>query len=126
MRSWARMAIGCSALLFSASAMADGGIVGYELGGRFVRFDPVVEEYSQSGELFRIDGLCRSACTLFLAIRNVCITRGATLGFHAGHDRNRNITASATAHMLGEPWRVSDRRFLKAATGCSACDEVAL
>jgi hypothetical protein len=70
------------------------------MGGRFVRFDPVVSQYNLSGELFRIDGHCQSSCTLFLAIRNVCIGRNATLLFHAGHDRERNVSASATDHML--------------------------
>jgi hypothetical protein len=43
----------------------------------------------------------QSACTLFLGIRNVCIDRNATLRFHAGHDRNKNILVSSTNHMLG-------------------------
>ena len=86
-------------LLISASAMA-GNNAGYEMGGQFTRFDPVVGQYNQSGELFRIEGHCQSSCTLFLAIRNVCIDRTATLLFHAGHDRNKNITESATSHLL--------------------------
>ena len=86
-------------LLLSASAMA-GNNAGYEMGGQFTRFDPVVGQYNQSGELFRIEGHCQSSCTLFLAIRNVCIDRTATLLFHAGHDRNKNITESATSHLL--------------------------
>jgi hypothetical protein len=86
-------------LLLSASAMA-GNNAGYEMGGQFTRFDPVVGQYNQSGELFRIEGHCQSSCTLFLAIRNVCIDRNATLLFHAGHDRNKNITESATSHLL--------------------------
>jgi hypothetical protein len=85
---------------FSTSAMA-GSSAGYGMGGQFSRFDPVVSQYNQSGELFRIEGRCQSACTLFLSIQNVCIDRNATLLFHAGHDRNRNVTNSATSHMLG-------------------------
>ena len=95
-----RNVIAALAVVWSTSAMA-GNNAGYELGGRFKRFDPVVSQYNQSGELFRIEGLCKSACTLFLAIRNVCVSRNATFMFHAGHDTNRNITASATSHMLG-------------------------
>jgi hypothetical protein len=87
-------------LLFATPAMA-GTSAGYGMGGRFVRFDPVVSQYNQSGELFRIEGHCQSSCTLFLSIRNVCIDPNATLLFHAGHDQNRNITAFATNHMLG-------------------------
>ncbi|MEO8318867.1 MAG: hypothetical protein ABJA75_14880 [Bradyrhizobium sp.] len=86
-------------LLKTTSAIA-GSSAGYGMGGQFTRFDPIVSQYNQSGEIFRIEGHCQSACTLFLGIRNVCIDRNATLLFHAGHDRNKNITASATQHML--------------------------
>jgi hypothetical protein len=87
-------------LLISPTAMAVGTSAGYGMGGQFSRFDPIVAQYNQSGELFRIEGHCQSACTLFLAIRNVCIDRNATLLFHAGHDRSRNVTAASTSHML--------------------------
>lgn len=73
---------------------------GYGSGGQFSRFDPVVAQHNASGELFRIQGHCQSACTLFLGIRNVCVERSARLLFHAGHDRNRNITPASTQHML--------------------------
>jgi hypothetical protein len=95
-----RSAIAALLLLVSTSAMA-GTSAGYGMGGQFSRFDPVVNEANQSGELFRIEGHCQSACTLFLAIRNVCVDRYATLLFHAGHDRGRMVTGSATNHMLG-------------------------
>src|SRR5713226_5495364 len=75
-------------LLSATPAMAAGSSTPYGMGGWFARFDPVVAQYNQSGELFRIEGHCQSACTLFLAIRNVCIDRGARLLFHAGHDKN--------------------------------------
>jgi hypothetical protein len=87
-------------LLFSTSAMAAGTTAGFEMGGNYGRFDPVVSQYNQSGELFRIDGHCQSSCTLFLAIRNVCVSRGATLLFHAAHDRSGNASPSNTEHML--------------------------
>jgi hypothetical protein len=92
--------IGALLLVVSSSAMAAGSSAGYGMGGQFVRFDPVVAEYNRSGELFRIEGHCQSACTLFLAIKNVCVEPGAQLLFHAGHDRERNVTAKATNHML--------------------------
>ena len=87
-------------LMLSSPAMAAGSSVPYGMGGQFSRFDPVVEQYNQSGELFRIQGHCQSACTLFLAIRNVCIESGATLLFHAGHDHQHDVNASSTSHML--------------------------
>jgi hypothetical protein len=98
-------------LMASTSAMAAGSSAGYGMGGQFVRFDPVVAQYNKSGELFRIEGHCQSACTLFLGIRNVCVEPGAQLLFHAGHDRERNLTAKSTNHMLAA-YKPALRRYL--------------
>jgi hypothetical protein len=99
-------------LLFSTSAMA-GTNAGYEMGGKYARFDPVVSQYNQSGELFRIEGHCQSSCTLFLGIRNVCIDRNATLLFHSAHDNNRNVSPSLTTHMLSA-YNASLRNYVTA------------
>ena len=90
--------IALAVMLIAASAIA-GTSAGYGMGGQFARFDPVVAQYNQSGELLRIEGHCQSACTLFLAVRNVCIDRNAELLFHASHDRERNVTGKATNHL---------------------------
>ena len=87
-------------LLTSAPALAAGSSSPYARGGRTEYFDTIVQQYNQSGEPFRIEGRCNSACTMFLAIRNVCVVRSAQLGFHSGHDRQGNIKASATNHMM--------------------------
>ena len=64
-------------------------------------FDSVVARYNASGERFRIDGHCQSMCTIFLSIRNVCVTPGARLLFHAGGDRRTGqMSAGSTNHML--------------------------
>lgn len=88
------------ALTLAASSALAGTSRGFENGGYFKRFDPVVAEFNQNGNPFRIVGLCQSACTLFLSIRNVCIEPRATFQFHAGNDGNGNISQSATEHML--------------------------
>jgi hypothetical protein len=95
-----RSALVAMLLLFATPAIS-GTNAGYEMGGRYARFDPVVSQRNQSGELFRIEGHCQSSCTLFLGIRNVCVDRNATLLFHAAHDRSRNVSPSLTSHMLG-------------------------
>ena len=69
-------------------------------GGWIEDFQPEIERADASGELFRIKGHCQSNCTLFLGLRNVCVERSATLLFHAGHDRQRNINAGSTQRML--------------------------
>jgi hypothetical protein len=97
-----RVFVGMVLVLLSTSipALAVGSSQPYGKGGWFAQFDPIVQQYNQSGEQFRIEGHCQSSCTLFLGIRNVCIVRSARLLFHAGHDRSRNISASATNHLM--------------------------
>ena len=87
-------------LLTSVPALAGGSSAPYSRGGRTEYFDTIVQQYNQSGEPFRIEGRCNSACTMFLAIRNVCVVRSAQLGFHSGHDRQGNLRPSATNRML--------------------------
>lgn len=99
-------------MLFPTGAMA-GSSAGYGMGGLFSRFDPVVAQYNQSGELFRIEGHCQSACTLFLGIRNVCVERSARLLFHAGHDRHNVVSVSFTEHMMSA-YNSSLRAYLTA------------
>lgn len=80
-----RAILGLIFALAVTSAMADGSSRGYGGGGRPGPFLAIVQQYNQSGELFRIVGHCQSSCTLFLEIRNVCIEPGATLLFHAAN-----------------------------------------
>jgi hypothetical protein len=84
----------------------------------FARFLNVIQQYNASGERFRIDSHCQSACTMFLSIRNVCVTPGATLLFHAGGSMQKGIISPAyTQQMLDTyngPLRqyVSDNHFM--------------
>ena len=59
----------------------------YRNGGNFSDFLPVISQYNSSGERFPITGVCKSACTMFLSIRNVCVSPGAQFYFHAGKRR---------------------------------------
>jgi hypothetical protein len=88
-------------------AWADGSVssLGMGMGARdaaaFARFQAVIAQYNASGERFRIDSHCQSACTMFLSIRNVCVTPGATLLFHAGGNvRKGNINPARSQEML--------------------------
>jgi len=90
----------------AAPARADGSVSALGMGmgarpGEMGRFDAVVAQYNASGERFRIDGHCQSACTIFLSIRNVCIAPGASLLFHSGGDmKNNKVSVASTQHML--------------------------
>src|ERR1700710_5576 len=79
-----------------ATAAAEGSSVGRGEGGYVPDFVAIVRQYNVSGASFRIEGLCQSACTLFLGIRNVCVERNATLMFHGGHDIAENVTGPDT------------------------------
>jgi hypothetical protein len=71
-------------------ASAEGSVSSLHMGKgahsamEFSQFQSVISQYNGSGERFRIDGRCQSACTMFLSIRNVCVSPGATLAFHSG------------------------------------------
>jgi hypothetical protein len=95
------MKILLSALLLLISGTAFGATSQpYGMGGWIKDFQPVIDHANATGELFRIQGHCQSLCTMFLGIRNVCVERNARLLFHAGHDRQRNISPQSTERML--------------------------
>jgi hypothetical protein len=51
--------------MIASSAFAEGTSLGHGEGGRIVDFLPIVQQYNANGELFRIQGVCKSACTCF-------------------------------------------------------------
>jgi hypothetical protein len=100
--------------IVTTPAFAEGTSLGLGEGGRVVDFLPIVRQYYASGELFRIQGTCKSACTLFLGIRNVCVERSATLMFHAGHDIKENVTGPDTRASRAALYRYNEalRQYL--------------
>jgi hypothetical protein len=76
----------------SSSAFA-GTSAGWGHGGKLEPYEGMIAQANASGELFRIQGVCKSACTMFLSISNVCVEPSATLMFHAG------VTPAVTARM---------------------------
>ena len=101
------LAVALAAIAAASPARADGSVSALGLGRgaptpqRFAEFEAVVAKYDASGERFVIDGHCQSACTMMLAIRNVCVKPGATLLFHAGgNPRSGKINADTTNRML--------------------------
>ncbi|MGD0025538.1 MAG: hypothetical protein ABSC37_13110 [Xanthobacteraceae bacterium] len=101
---------------WGSSALAEGSSLPYGGGGPFAPFDAIISQYNQTGELFRIEGHCQSSCTMFLAIRNVCVDPNATLLFHAAllrRNRNQPPNPSANNHMLNA-YNASLRDFLTA------------
>jgi hypothetical protein len=105
--------LGCLATLACTSAvLADGSSVPYGGGGPMAKFDAIIGQYNASGELFRIEGHCQSSCTMFLAIRNVCVDANANLLFHASlsaRERDHAPYPEKNAHMAATTIRVFAR-----------------
>jgi hypothetical protein len=93
---------------------AQGSSLGHGEGGYVPDFVAIVRRYNASGEAFRIEGTCKSACTLFLRIRNVCVERSAALMFHAGRDIAENMTGPNTRASRAALFRYNEalRRYL--------------
>jgi hypothetical protein len=99
-------------------AYADGSVsalhMGYGAPNAYVfsQFQSVIQQYNASGERFRIDSHCQSACTMFLSIRNVCVTPGATLLFHAGGNRQRGIVNPYSTQQMLDSYNPALRRYV--------------
>ena len=119
---WVRaLAFSCAFCGIAAQpACADGSVssLGMGYGARdqaeFARFLAVVQQYNASGERFRIDAHCQSACTMFLSIRNVCIAPGATLLFHAGGSMRKGIINPSTTQQMLSTYNAALRRYVTA------------
>ena len=68
----------------STSSLAQLTSAPYSMGGSTEQFAQDRARIDKSGQLFRIQGHCQSACTMFLALKNVCVEPSAELLFHAG------------------------------------------
>ena len=102
----------------NTSAYAEGSVSSLGMGmgaptsAAFARFQAVVAQYNASGERFRIDGHCQSACTMFLAIQNVCITPNATLLFHAGGSMQKGIISPAYTQQMLDTYNSALRQYV--------------
>jgi hypothetical protein len=75
---------GVATVALGSRAHAEASSLPYGHGGMpIAEVDSVIQQYNATGELFRIEGECRSSCTELLAIRHVCVDPNATLEFHA-------------------------------------------
>src|SRR5579862_8555427 len=102
------------ATLAGTAAFAAGSSLPYAEGGYLPDFVKIVREYNESGDEFRIEGVCKSACTIFLDIRNACVERTAQLMFHAGHEIAEDRTGPDTRASRALLYRYNDslRRYL--------------
>jgi hypothetical protein len=126
LHKWQRLVRALAAFAFFCSfgglaaqpAYADGSVssLGMGMGApdqvAFGRFLAVIQQYNASGERFRIDSHCQSACTMFLSIRNVCVTPGATLLFHAGGNMRKGILNPSTTQQMLSTYNAALRQYV--------------
>ena len=114
-------ALGCCLGLWGFAAQpayADGSVSSLGMGygapnqAVFGQFLAVIQQYNASGERFRIDSHCQSACTMFLSIRNVCVTPGATLLFHAGGSMQKGIINPSTTQQMLSTYNAALRQYV--------------
>jgi hypothetical protein len=109
-------------LLFSDGASATVRISD-DVGGRIGTYVDFYTAARNSGERVVIDGVCLSACTLVLGLvprERICVTRRATLGFHAAWMPGPNgqpIPSAVGTQVLWEVYPTSVRRWISARGG---------
>jgi len=116
--AWAVVAV----LPQNANAMM---VITDDIGGRIGKYVEAYQNARQSGELVVIDGVCLSACTLVLGIvpvDRICITRRATLGFHAAWlpgPQGRPVHSEAGTQALWDYYPPHVRRWISSRGGLS-------
>ena len=76
-------------------------VIANDNGGRLQTYYERYEAYVAAGATFRIDGRCRSACTLVLLWADrVCVTERAALGFHQLRDKSGQRAQSESDHLM--------------------------
>ncbi len=57
-------------------------VISHDMGGSIGARQRKVRKLRQKGQRVEIHGRCYSACTMYLGLRNVCVSPEAILGFH--------------------------------------------
>src|SRR4051794_38829326 len=58
---------------------------GYDAGGNIRAYAADVSRLNRTGAKKVISGVCASACTMYLGVKNMCIEPDAEVWFHAAH-----------------------------------------
>ncbi len=97
-----------------------------DVGGRIGNYIEIYAAARSSGDTIMIDGACLSACTLVLGIvpRNrICVTRRATLGFHAAWmpgPEGRPVHSAVGTQALWEVYPQHVKRWINSRGGLSS------
>jgi hypothetical protein len=76
--------------------------IGSDRGGYVVQYALRMLKLKQSGKPVQFGGRCQSACTVYLALprSQICISPGASFGFHAPYGAGTNGNRVARNYML--------------------------
>jgi len=72
-------------------------------GGQVIKYALKMLKLRDAGKRVRFAGRCDSACTLYLALpgRQVCVTRGASFGFHQPYGASARGNQIAANYLMG-------------------------
>ncbi len=113
------------AMLFATDSFATMRITD-DVGGRIGTYVEAYAAVRNSGERVVIDGVCLSACTLVLGIvprDRICVTRRATLGFHAAWlpgPNGKPVRSTVGTQALWDLYPQHVKRWINAQGGLSA------
>lgn len=72
-----------------------------DLGGNLASYMSHVDALNREGRAIRIAGVCASACTIYLGVKNACVDLSAELWFHAAYrPRDRQLDPAGSLRML--------------------------
>lgn len=63
-----------------------------DLGGSVFEYMARIKRMNATGARKEIRGTCVSACTMYLAVKNVCVAKDALLWFHSAHYNGKQIS----------------------------------
>lgn len=87
-------------LVFGAR-YALGTTIEADMGGSVVDYALEVDRLRDANAHVSILGPCASACTMFLAVDNICVGRAASFTFHAPYGASEDMNEWARSFMLG-------------------------
>ena len=94
----------------------DAIVITQDNGGQIAPYHDRAAQAARLGQVVRIDGMCGSACTIYLGVPKACITPRATLWFHRVTHRDGSPFPRASAWVMTQ-YPVALRNWIMAQGG---------
>lgn len=105
--------------LLLLTGCAQNAVIRHDPGGAVYEYALKTAKLLASGERLEFRGLCASACTQFLSLKNICVGKRARFEFHAAYGAGARGNAYATKYIFNSyPGWV--RSWIKAQGGLSS------